>query len=131
MLSYRSQVFGLGQTIASTVAIVNGFGKDLSLVPDAQVPRVEKSLYAAEPLYIVTVALTKCSVALLFVRLMLLRPRVVTCYALLAASVLWSIGAFLGRAIECTSPRPWTLVEDRCRSSVSEQIIRRSKDEGL
>lgn len=78
-------------------------------------------IYAAQLIYITTNALTKCSVALLLARLILLRSRLIVCYGLVAVSALWGLASFLVIAIKCTDRPPWVLVgPGKCVNTVRQ-----------
>lgn len=110
--------FAIVQTIVSGVAISDGFGKSLSLLTASQIVGAEKALYAAQLLYIVTLTMTKASMALMFARLMHMKSHVRVCYAVLTLSVVWGIGSFLAEAILCTVANPWILVGNKCPNIV-------------
>ncbi|EME79184.1 uncharacterized protein MYCFIDRAFT_22024, partial [Pseudocercospora fijiensis CIRAD86] len=107
-------IFGVIQMIVASAAVSFGFGKALELLTDAQVAKASKAVYAAQLLYIVTNALTKCTVALLLARIVFIKSRVYACYGVLGLSALWGFASFLAQAIRCADGAPWKLVGSHC-----------------
>lgn len=102
--------FGSLEMVVFGVAIHFGLGKKMEILDQTAIPYISKVIYAAQLIYITTNALTKCSVALLLARLILLRSRLIVCYGLVAVSALWGLASFLVIAIKCTDRPPWVLV---------------------
>ncbi|CAK4030819.1 hypothetical protein AC578_4288 [Lecanosticta acicola] len=117
-----STVFGVVQAIVSAAAVSFGFGKYLELLTPSQIDRASKAIYVTQLLYIVTVALSKCTVALLLARLVFIKSRVHACYGILAASVLWGVSAFLAEAIRCTETAPWRLAGSQCTNQTMDLL---------
>lgn len=92
--------------------------------------RAQKGLYATQLLYIATNATAKCSVALLFVRLLFLSTHIRGCYAVLAVSATWGVVSLMAQAIRCHGKSPWQLVGDVCQSTVSASVSSRIKHVG-
>lgn len=113
-------MLGLAQTAAACVAITDGFGKSLTLLDEQQIVRAEKGFFATQLLYIATNATAKCSVALLYVRLLFLSTHIRGCYAVLAVSATWGVASLMAQAIRCPGISPWRIVGDVCRPTVRE-----------
>ena len=83
-----------------------------------------QAVYVAQLLYLLTNALSKCTVALLLARIVFIRRRVYACYGVLILSCLWGVIAFLVQAIRCTEYAPWKIVGDQCSDLLlSWQVI--------
>ncbi|KAF7195150.1 hypothetical protein HII31_03356 [Pseudocercospora fuligena] len=117
-------IFGVIQMIVASSAVSFGFGKALELLSESQITKASKAVYAAQLLYIVTNALTKCTVALLLARIVFIKSRVYACYGVLGLSALWGFTSFLAEAIRCTDEPPWKIVGSQCTNQyVSWQAI--------
>jgi len=99
LLADYDQVLGTAQTITAGVAVQSGFGRDSELLSSADVLRTRQALFAAEVLYLLANAGAKCSVALLFARLLSQRSHVKVCYGVAAICAAWGICAALVRGV--------------------------------
>ncbi|EGP88214.1 uncharacterized protein MYCGRDRAFT_109295 [Zymoseptoria tritici IPO323] len=91
--------FGSLEMVVFGVAIHFGLGKKMEILDQTAIPYISKVIYAAQLIYITTNALTKCSVALLLARLILLRSRLIVCYGLVA-TLTWQVITAVNVAIE-------------------------------
>lgn len=91
LLANYDQLLGTAQTITAGVAIHNGFGKDSGLLSSADVMHTRQALFAAELLYLLANAAAKCSVALLFARLLSQRSQVKFCYGVAVVCAVWGL----------------------------------------
>lgn len=118
LLTGLATLFGVAQMAASAVAISHGFGKNLSLISPADVIQAQKALYAAQLLFLVTNALTKCAVSLLLARIVFIKSRVQACYVVLGISAAWGLGSFLAQAIRCTDVPAWSIIGRQCTNNI-------------
>jgi hypothetical protein len=89
LLANDEQLLGTAQTITAGVAIRSGFGKDYGLLTSVDVLRTRQALFAAELLYLLANAAAKCSVALLFARLLSQKSHIKVCYGVAAICAAW------------------------------------------
>jgi hypothetical protein len=113
LLVNHDQVLGTAQTITSGVAIHSGFGKDSGLLSGADLLRTHQALFAAELLYLLANAAAKCSVALLFARLLSQRSHVKVCYGVATICAAWGICAALVRGVTWSRVLQTSGFEDR------------------
>ena len=99
-LANYDQALGTAQTITAGVAIHSGFGRDSELLSSADVLRTRQALFAAEVLYLLANAAAKCSVALLFGRLLSQRSHVKVCYGVATICAAWGRCAALVQGVE-------------------------------
>ena len=99
LLADYDQLLSTAQTITAGVAIHSGFGRDSELLSSVDVLRTRQALFAAELLYLFANATAKCSVALLFARLLSQRSHVKVCYGVAAICAAWGICSALARGV--------------------------------
>lgn len=102
------------------------FGRPLVLSTYASIPSNKKFvlkkqyIYIAQILLVVSIALSKLSIGLLFKSLM---NRGITQWAnwgLIGAIMAWAVGSIAALAARCSSPHPWSVVGGKCDQQVSE-----------
>lgn len=84
-------------------------------------------IYVAQILLVVSIALSKLSIGLLFKSLM---NRGITQWAnwgLIGAIMAWAIGSIAALAARCSSPHPWSVVGGKCDHQVSESSVTTSE----
>lgn len=131
----------------SSFAISQGFGKAGDLLPIGRASQVEKMivcvvesavivenltfssqiLFAARLLFILTVALTKCSVTLLLARITPVKKHLFGCYTLLTLCGLWGLASFIAEATHCLPRQPWVIAQPGCSDFVCHFEINKSK----
>ncbi|KAH6721030.1 hypothetical protein BKA61DRAFT_699310 [Leptodontidium sp. MPI-SDFR-AT-0119] len=109
-----SMVFYIFQATATFIGTSKGFGKTIDDIPENQLIPLQKAIYASEILYIITIWLTKCSVAFLFIRLSPDRRHTLASYTILGASTIFMFISVLIVSLRCELSQPWIFVESKC-----------------
>lgn len=109
----------LGEVIAIAVSVNNGLGRRESLLSADQLSSVQKGVYAASLLYILTIALGKISTLLLLHRLTVSARHRLVVWVTAGAIVAWTPAALFGAAFQCHLPDPWVRQGSRCFDIVS------------
>jgi hypothetical protein len=107
------QLLGTAQTITAGIAIHSGFGRDSGFLSSADILRTRQAFFAAELLYLLANTATKCSVALLFARLLSQRSHVKVCYGVAAICTVWGLCAALVQGVVCSRVLRTSSPEDR------------------
>jgi hypothetical protein len=113
LLANSDQLLGTAQTITTGIAIHSGFGRASGLLSSADVLRTRQAFFAAELLYLLANTATKCSVALLFARLLSQRSPVKVCYGVVAICAAWGLCAALVQGVVCSRLLRTSSLEDR------------------
>lgn len=71
-------------------------------------------MYAADLIYFIVNALTKCTVALLLARIVFVRRRVYACYGIVILAFLWGVISLIVAGFQCSSHPGWKIVGERC-----------------
>lgn len=82
-------------------------------------PPPSQAAFASDILYIFTLWLTKCSVALLFIRLTPEQKHIFASYVVLGGSTLLMIVSEILVALRCDISHPWIFVDNGCGDLVS------------
>ena len=108
------------QGFFTTLPLANTF-KDLSWPRTKLTPRSGKqSVYAADILYIVTLALSKHSLDLLFIRLSPFKKHLQAAKCIRYFVLVWTIASLGAISLRCNVRNPWTdITSDQCPSMVS------------
>ncbi|GAB7331950.1 hypothetical protein MBLNU13_g03866t1 [Cladosporium sp. NU13] len=114
---------GTAQTITAGVAIHSGFGRDARPLRGADVLRTRQALFAAGLLYLLANAAAKCSVALLFARLLSKRSHVKVCYGVAAICAAWGLCAALAQGVVWSQVSRTSGYEDRRDTMTSWRTI--------
>lgn len=112
----------LGEVIAISLSVNHGLGMRSTLLSSAELTSVQKGVYAACLLYILTIALGKTSTLLLLHRLTVSAPHKLTVRITAAAIFAWTSAALFGAAFQCHLPDPWNVQSDRCYDIVSRSL---------
>lgn len=112
LLADCDQFLGTAQTITAGVAIHSGFGREYGLLSSVDVLRTRQALFAAELLYLLANAAAKCSVALLFARLLSQKSHIRVCYGVAAVCAAWGLCAALVQGVVCSQALRTSGVED-------------------
>ncbi|KAF2457054.1 hypothetical protein BDY21DRAFT_33098 [Lineolata rhizophorae] len=103
----------VGQSVITERAVDAGLGQHVSAVPEENVTKVFKFLYATRLLGLAAQSFAKLSVTFLFVRLVphLSLWRFVS---ILSSIVAWSLFGLFAVAFQCGLPDPWTVPSPTC-----------------
>lgn len=115
-------VMALGEVIAILLTVNRGMGTRPTLLSPAQITGIERGVYAADLLYVLTIALGKGSTLLLLHRLTVLTPHKIAVRTIAAITVAWTFAAVFGAAFQCHLPSPWVVEGNRCFDIVGELL---------
>ncbi|KAK0113952.1 hypothetical protein ONS95_014197 [Cadophora gregata] len=113
------QVFYLFQASSTFVGSSKGWGKTAKDIPDSQLLPLHKAIYSSEILYIITLWLTKCSVALLFIKLSPDKRHSLASYSILGASTVFMVISVLTVSLRCDLAQPWIFIGATCTHVLS------------
>ncbi|MCJ1472904.1 hypothetical protein MMC13_001553 [Lambiella insularis] len=113
----------LCQTILVCVQIAHGLGQPMDTITPANLVTLQKYVYASDVLFIVTLALSKCAVILLYQRILYSWSKPL--YVVLGATIAWTIAAVLAVCLQCNPVQPWQTIdidtgELRCTKLVTQ-----------
>ena len=80
---------------------------------------VPKYTYVTDIFYLLTLWLTKCSVALLFLRLSPDRNHMISSYAFLGSSTVFLVASIFAVCLRCDLAAPWLFADQQCPGLVS------------
>ncbi|KAF2400461.1 hypothetical protein EJ06DRAFT_431544 [Trichodelitschia bisporula] len=109
--------FGVAQSVVTMIAVSHGIGKDVDIISPNKLQQAELIQYAADILYIFTVALGKISTCELVARLTRKREHLIASRAVAGIIAVWGVGSMFAIGLRCL-PHPWDLL-DRCSSFTS------------
>ncbi|OCK74153.1 hypothetical protein K432DRAFT_410102 [Lepidopterella palustris CBS 459.81] len=111
--------FGIGSAIAISLAVNKGLGRRISSLGQTEIDTLQKEVYAATILYVLTVAVSKLSIMIFFTRLAVAQTHKTIVLILTAVIGSWSIAAVFGVAFQCPTPTPWNVFSGQCVSLLS------------
>ncbi|KAK3699701.1 hypothetical protein LTR37_016306 [Vermiconidia calcicola] len=123
-------MFGLGYTIAICRAVRYGLGSVAAELTSTQVRLLSQHYYASNILLYLSLASSKCSVALLVIAFKPARWISLTLYSTLAITISWAIAATCVVALQC-EPNRWAFgptSNDICIHQFESQIALRTID---
>lgn len=102
------------QSVFVQLAISHGLGKKQDIVSAHDLDLFERYMYGAQILMIVSIALSKLSIGLLFKNLMNRGIALWANWALISAVIAWAAASTIAFAARCSSPHPWSIVNGKC-----------------
>ncbi|KUI63712.1 hypothetical protein VM1G_10502 [Cytospora mali] len=114
LASFTSMAFSFIQSVVVFIQAGNGFGKSVGDISKSNMVSWQKGAFASDILYIFTLWLTKCSVALLFIRLTPEQKHILASYVVLGGSTLLMVVSEILVAVRCDISQPWIFVGDKC-----------------
>ncbi|ROV98038.1 hypothetical protein VMCG_07079 [Cytospora schulzeri] len=112
--SFISMIFSFVQSVIVFVQAGSGFGKSAGEISESNMVSWQKGAFASDILYIFTLWLTKCSVALLFIRLTPEQKHIFASYVVLGGSTLLMVVSEILVALRCDTSHPWIFVGNGC-----------------
>ncbi|KAJ5599347.1 hypothetical protein VI817_000511 [Penicillium citrinum] len=113
-LMVGSLVFCVVQSIIISMAVASGYGKHFKDVSSPEFDQTMKYLYAGSLLYLISLALSKLSLAV-FIRSLTpaSKDRV---YARIVEGIIctWAVATIFGTAFQCSMPRTWDFWNGKC-----------------
>ncbi|KAH8770203.1 hypothetical protein F5882DRAFT_411675 [Hyaloscypha sp. PMI_1271] len=113
-IAMGSMLFSLLQSITVFIEVSKGFGKTISNISPNNLVQLQKAAYSSELLYIITLWMTKCSVAFLLLRLSPQKEHKLATYSILASSTLFMIISVFILAFRCDVAQPWIFINTQC-----------------
>ncbi|KAH8878999.1 hypothetical protein GQ53DRAFT_739354 [Thozetella sp. PMI_491] len=120
-LQFRQEFFR--DDVTSIVAVVSGFvfaqalnsfGQTLKNVSEPRLENLQKFGYIADMFYIITLWLTKCSAAFLFIRLSPYKRHIFSSQGCILLATLFAIASLLMSGIRCDLSEPWIFINNSC-----------------
>ncbi|MCJ1438360.1 hypothetical protein MMC27_007748 [Xylographa pallens] len=108
-ITATATVTALCQTILVCVQIAHGLGQPVDSITPTNLITLQKSAYASDVLFIVTLALSKCAVIFLYQRIMYSWSKPL--YAVLGLTIAWTIAAILAICLQCNPVQPWQTID--------------------
>ncbi|KAH8755894.1 hypothetical protein F5882DRAFT_367530 [Hyaloscypha sp. PMI_1271] len=118
-------VVALAQSSVVCVSVHHGWGRVIEGIDPFNLVSAEKLVYAADILYIVTLALSKHSLDLLFIRLSPFKKHLQAAKCIRYFVLVWTIASLGAISLRCNVRNPWTdITSDQCPSMlVRWQVI--------
>jgi len=114
ILASLALTFAVAQSGTVFVEASKGFGKTIELVLPEDLLSLQKASYASDILYLITIWLTKCSVAFLLLRLSPNRGHNVASIVVLVTSTVFMIVSVFVVALKCDLAHPWMFINEKC-----------------
>ncbi|KAJ5330519.1 hypothetical protein N7476_000302 [Penicillium atrosanguineum] len=114
LLMIASLVFGVGQSIAVSLAVGSGYGKHLKDVTSADLDQIMKQIYAASLLYILSLLFSKLSLVVFIRKLTPSCEKKRVARGVEAIIYAWATVAFFGSAFSCVAPRTFDFWRGDC-----------------
>ena len=115
--AFASMVVALLQSVVVFLAISQGFGKIESELSASSIFTWQRNLYISDILFLITMWLTKSSIALLLMRLSRDPTHGVMARLLLAASAVYFVVSVFVVTIRCDLAQPWNTEAPGCATS--------------
>ncbi|KAI1453746.1 hypothetical protein F4805DRAFT_358347 [Annulohypoxylon moriforme] len=109
-----SQVFGIAQTIATSMEVANGLGYHLDTLTSDHVNAFQKSFYASNILSIASQAMSKLSLVFYIRVLSPIAIHRVLCWVLMGAILLWMLTSVIVLLFQCNTPSFWDFITNTC-----------------
>ncbi|KAH7383048.1 hypothetical protein BKA64DRAFT_749130 [Cadophora sp. MPI-SDFR-AT-0126] len=109
-----SMLFYIFQAAATFAGTSKGLGKTIEKIPSEQLLPMQKAIYSSELLYIITLWFTKCSVALLFIRLSPNKWHNLASYSILGISTVFMLISVFIVSLRCDLTQPWIFIGASC-----------------
>lgn len=113
-----SQALAVGSTVAVSFAVDSGFGKRTASLSASNIEAIQRKIYAATILYVLTVGAAKLSAAAFFARLMCTAFHKVAVIVVVIIVICWTLATASVVAFGCRLPRPWEIWGGTCISMV-------------
>ncbi|KLU92885.1 hypothetical protein MAPG_11746 [Magnaporthiopsis poae ATCC 64411] len=116
--SVATMLVSLAQSGVILLAIIHGFGKTVQDALPAEMVAWQKAVYTADILFIITMWMTKCSTAFIFVRLSAKKSHHKAAYAAIGTSTVFMLISVLLLALKCGRGSPWIFFQQSCARSI-------------
>ncbi|MCJ1435566.1 hypothetical protein MMC27_004940 [Xylographa pallens] len=112
-------IFSTAQSIAFTFQITGGIGKPQNRLDSSQIEVVEKAGYAADLLFIATLAMAKTSLIIMLRELTRNSWYRKLCWLLAVFCTIWTVTSLFASAFQCHIPTPWMTLGPQCFDQIS------------
>lgn len=127
MLADHSQTLHVGQTIAICLGARTGLGTHQWLLDPGQLDAVDKSIYAGDLLFVLTVVTAKVSALELLRGLAAISRHRTIALATSIAATAWAAIVMFPLLFRCKVPRVWDL-QSHCMNTVSVKVLPRATE---
>jgi hypothetical protein len=107
-------VFAIGNTIAISLAVNSGLGKRAHAITTDNISKIQREVYAATILYVLTVGLSKFSMCAFLMRLAATKLHKLAIVVLGVVVICWTIAITTSVVFECALPHPWEVFSGKC-----------------
>ncbi|PSN71748.1 hypothetical protein BS50DRAFT_672683 [Corynespora cassiicola Philippines] len=114
MLLLLSAVLAIGSTVAISCAVQSGLGQRSRTLTVPNIRKVQKAMYAATIMYVLTVGLSKIAITIFLLRLACRSFHRIAVRALGLVIISWTIAITAGVVFQCKLPNPWALFTGKC-----------------
>ncbi|KAF2166647.1 hypothetical protein M409DRAFT_23278 [Zasmidium cellare ATCC 36951] len=91
-----------------------GLGRSAELISSGDQEALQKLYYAASLFFVLSLGLSKASVAIFVLRLAPFDPHRQVIKALIIAILAWTLALLLAIALKCNLSHPWTVLDEQC-----------------
>ncbi|KAF1831314.1 hypothetical protein BDW02DRAFT_475522, partial [Decorospora gaudefroyi] len=109
----------LGSTVVIATAVHSGLGKQRCLLNPIEVEQIQLKLFVSTMLFVLAVAIPKCSILLFLYRVAGRMLRRVGAVAIGLLVLLWTIALLAGIVFQCEMPTPWQIWTSDCIPMIS------------
>ncbi|KAJ6166660.1 hypothetical protein N7470_002107 [Penicillium chermesinum] len=109
-------ITALSESIVIFQAASIGLGTDVSLLAESAVDRIQRSVLAADILYLLTIYLSKCCIVAIYLRLTPRKRHQSILWATGGLAVVGFLVSVLLLAIECEASQPWHISGEQCHN---------------
>ncbi|PMD54804.1 uncharacterized protein K444DRAFT_596532 [Hyaloscypha bicolor E] len=95
-------------------ACAKGLGKSIELLSDRSLIQVQQMYYVSNLLFVVSLGLSKISVAFLLLRLTPQKGHMRILYGIITLMAVWTVASTFTVALQCNLSRPWILIQESC-----------------
>ncbi|KAF2112038.1 hypothetical protein BDV96DRAFT_665054 [Lophiotrema nucula] len=118
VLVVAAAVLAIGSTVAISLAVESGLGRRYFLLKTENIVSIQKEMYAATILYILTVGVSKISITAFLGRLSGTATHKTIIIILGIVILCWTIAITFGVAFACALPHPWETFTGKCISTM-------------
>ncbi|KAH8602282.1 hypothetical protein B0O99DRAFT_648094 [Bisporella sp. PMI_857] len=109
-----STIFAVIQSSIILGAVSAGLGKSIELVLNEDRDRIQRMYYTSTLFFILSLGLSKASVAFLLLRLTPQKHHRQAFYTIVALIAVWTVASTFALALQCDLARPWILIQQKC-----------------
>ncbi|KAI5358848.1 hypothetical protein Slin14017_G111310 [Septoria linicola] len=111
-------LYAVVQAILTLLACNVGLGRARHLTSDIVLVTTQKLYYAATLLFVISLGLSKASVALFLLRIAPFNPQRRATQYIFGLIIIWTIVLFFCMALQCNLAQPWVIVDLSCSKTL-------------